>query len=1081
MPTVIFDEKQINNLHEPKELDQHSINSEKEAPLIPCAVIYDEQEINALYEENDHVPKVLEQHHINGINKEKPRPFAFPFINRAQAILNRPENAKNYLSLNGIWRFNCALNPISRPKYFYEENFDTQAWDSIKVPGNWEAQGFDNAIYIDERYPFTTNWPEIPRDYNPVGSYKREFFLDESWDGREIFLHLAGVRTASFIWINGIRVGYSQNAKNPAEFNITQHVKVGCNNISVEVYRWSNASYLEKQDMLDMSGFEREVFIYSTGKTRIYDFNFKYDLTPPYSKVSYNLSVDLSNYSDESAQMKLTVELLDDANNLNIIFSKQQIIKDMKDQSHLCFDGEINEPRLWTAETPNIYTLLMTLTDDHNEVIETTSHKVGFRQIAVIDGLLTINGKAIKIKGVNRHELHPTLGHVPTEENMLTDIRLMKEHNINAVRTSHFPCHSRWYQLCDEYGLYVIDEANIESHPLALEEDTQIGNTESWIPAHLDRVQAMVERDKNHPCIIIWSMGNEAGTGCVFETLYQWIKSKDSSRPIQYEPAGEMPYTDIVCPMYPTLERLEEFAKQKNTRPMIMIEYSHAMGNSIGILGDYWKIIDKNDNLQGGFIWEWMDHSLELTNDKGQKYWGYGKDYHPTMPTDGNFMNDGLVGADRVPHPHMAEVKKVYSPVKFSRVDLRSGRFEVHNKYDFITLNHLEINYEISQAGSLLFTGTVGTVPIEPGLSTEIKIPLNERSFNGRDDVLITLSAVTKNEHPMLGSAYEVAWEQFSLTDRKIFTPINEPSQEKLITKESDTELVIKGKDFDLIFDRKTGDIIEYTHKGTNILTSGLIPNFWRGLTDNDLGANAHQWAAIWKDAGVLRDVQSFETARVSDNEFRVTVKFNMASICSEFTFVYCVYSTGDVHVKADFIPKDLSLPIMMRFGTQLTLAAEFKYVQWFGRGPVETYADRKGAKLGIYGGTTWEQFHAYPRPQETGNKTDVRWFRLTNKEGSGLEIIADDKLLNASAWPFSADELDFVADMDSNSASGLTPMSQKHGVDVQPGDVTTLNVDLAQMGTGGQNSWGSLPPCIYQLPVQEYHYAFYMHPVSHK
>ncbi len=1044
------------------------------------AVIFDEKQINDLYEEKNNVPKVLENHQINGINKEKPRPFAFPFLNRYQAISNRPEEAKNYLSLNGVWRFHCSFNPVSRPKKFYEDDFDTSNWDSIKVPGNWEAQGFDNAIYVDERYPFTTIWPEVPRDYNPVGSYKRDFFLNDNWQGQEIFLHLGGVRTASFIWINGHRVGYTQNAKNPAEFNITQYVKPGNNIISVEVYRWSNASYIEKQDMLDMSGFEREVFIYGTGKIRIYNFNFKYELNASYSQASYNLSVDLSHYSNQVEEIKLTVELLDDTDNFNAIVVKEKMI-DSGNNKSVSFSGEIIAPRLWTAETPNLYTLLLTLTNQKGEIIEVTSHKIGFRNIAIINGRLTINGKTIKIKGVNRHELHPKLGHVPTEENMLTDIRLMKEHNINAVRTSHFPCHSRWYQLCDQYGLYVIDEANIESHPLTLKEDTQLGDTESWIPAHLDRVQAMVERDKNHPCIIIWSMGNEAGTGCVFEALYKWIKSKDASRPVQYEPAGEMPYTDIVCPMYPTLERLEEFAKQKNTRPMIMIEYAHAMGNSLGILADYWKIIDKNENLQGGFIWEWMDHSLELTNDKGQKYWGYGKDYHPTMPTDGNFLNDGLVDPNRVPHPPMAEVKKVYAPVKFSVVDLHSGRFAVKNKYDFISLNHLEIHYEITKAGVSISSGSMGTLLVEPGATAEITIPLEGAYFHDEDEFLITISAVTKNDVAMVGSGYELAWDQFSLTERKVFSPINIETCQKLNIKDEECEILIKGNDFELIFSRKTGDIIKYLHKGTNIFTSALVPNFWRGLTDNDIGAHAHEWASLWKDAGSLRELSSFVTKTISEHEFLVTVTFNLPNVSSDITYEYLIYATGDIHVQVDFIPRDLTLPMMMRFGTQVTLAPEFKYVQWFGRGPMETYADRKDAKAGIYGGTTWEQYHAYPRPQESGNKTDVRWFRLTNKEGNGLEILADKQLLNASAWPFSANELDFVADTESESASGLTAMSQKHGVDVQPGDVTTLNIDLAQMGTGGQNSWGSLPPSIYQLPVQKYHYAFYMHPISKK
>lgn len=443
------------------------------------AVVFDKQKIISLYEEYNHVPMVMENHQINGINKEAPRPHIFPFTNKYLAIQNTHHDAKNYLSLNGLWQFNCALNPESRPKDFYQENYDASDWSTIQVPGNWEAQGFDKAIYIDERFPFTTNWPEVPRDYNPVGSYRRTFSLDESWSNRQVFLQLAGARTASFIWINGHRVGYSQNAKNPAEFNITPYIRQGENSISLEIYRWSNASYVEKQDMLDMSGLEREVFIYSTGTSRIYDFHCKPQLDKSFTQGSFDVSIDIMHYDTQKNELVLSCQLLDDSNDFNVIIDKHVHFKINASKQTFYFTDQLEKPRLWSAEAPNLYTLLLTLTNEQGEIIETTSHKIGFRHIEIVCGQLTVNGKPIKIKGVNRHELHPTLGHVPTEENMLIDIRLMKEHNINAVRTSHFPCHSRWYQLCDEYGIYVVDEANIESHPLALTPETQIGNDES--------------------------------------------------------------------------------------------------------------------------------------------------------------------------------------------------------------------------------------------------------------------------------------------------------------------------------------------------------------------------------------------------------------------------------------------------------------------------------------------------------------------------------------------------------------------------------------------------------------------------
>jgi beta-galactosidase len=1040
-------------------------------------VIFDPEFIEKLYEEKDHVPAVMEDHGINGINKLPPRPYTFPFTSSHLAIANFPEKATNYLSLNGLWQFHCALNPALRPKTFFENDYDVSDWSVIKVPGNWEAQGFDHAIYIDEHFPFNTECPQVPRDYNTVGSYRRTFEVDDNWEGREIFLHLAGARTASFIWINGERVGYSQNAKSPAEFNITPYIQIGENTISVQIYRWSNASYVEKQDMLDMSGFEREIFIYSTEKTRIYDFYCKYELNETYNKCAIDLTVSLKHFNTESATLCLNAQLLNDKNHFVPIFTQDKTFtKEGTDQS-FSFYYDVDDPRLWTAETPNLYTLLLTLSDEQGKVLESTSHKIGFRNIKIINGQLKVNGIAIKIKGVNRHELHPTLGHVPTEENMLTDIRLMKEHNINAVRTSHFPCHPRWYQLCDQYGLYIIDEANIESHPLALKEETQIGNTKSWIPAHLDRIQAMVERDKNNACVIIWSMGNEAGTGCVFEALYQWIKEKDQSRPVQYQPAGEAAYTDIVCPMYPTLERLKEFSQQDDHRPMIMIEYAHAMGNSIGILRDYWNIIDNSDKLQGGFIWEWMDHSLELTNNRSQKYWGYGKDYHPDMPTDGNFMNDGLVAADRTPHPHMSEVKTVYQPVRFYQIDAISGVFEIENRYDFINLDHLSIQYNITKDGHQIYSGTFGTIDIEAGQREKIQIPLYHEHLKESCEYIVTLSAITKNEEAFIGSGYEIAWDQFYITERHSIQPKQPEDHLSLNINKTDSQLSIIGDDLIVEFNCKTGELVNYTVGGNSFIRTGLVPNFWRGLTDNDLGAKLYKTSLVWKDASVLRKLTSF-TYETTPLCISVYTQFTLPTIESYYHLVYEIYPSGDIRVKANFTPGSAELPIMLRMGLQLTIPSEYHFVQWFGRGPVETYADRKGAKIGIYGGTTIDQYHAYPRPQETGNKTDVRWVRLINNKGIGIEAIAEDKLLNTSVWPFKAEELDFVADTDGMGASGLTPISCKHGADIQHCDFTTWNIDLCQLGTGGQNSWGSLPPLDYQLTIKTYDYSFLLRPI---
>ena len=1069
-----------------KKNNSDSLSSE----ILSANVILDLNDIQSdipasYYDEVDNAPLVLEKHTVNGINKEPPRTDSFPFKNQFEAFQNDRTFSENYLSLNGIWKFNCVKKPVDKPTGFQFSEFDDSGWADIQVPGNWEALGFDHPIYLDERFPFTTNWPEIPRDYNPVGSYRRTFVIDQDWQDRAVFLHVGGARTALFVWVNGNRVGYSQNAKSPAEFNISPYLISGKNTLAFQIYRWSNGSYLEKQDMLDMSGIERDVYLFSTEKTRIYDYHCQPSLDSPSFDSKYrdghlNLQVTLKQYNDVSSGFRLKAALLDEQQAMQPVCSMEDEVTFDSGVASIEFETDITSPRHWTAETPNLYTLLLILEDASGRVLESHSQQIGFRTIDIEAGVLRVNGHPITIRGVNRHETHPVFGHYVPEESMLEDIRLMKQNNINAVRTSHYPNDSRWYQLCNQYGLYVVDEANIESHPLALSESTQIGNETSWLPAHLDRVQAMAIRDKNHPCIIIWSLGNEAGEGMIFQTLYDWLKSYDNSRPVQYEPAGDSSYTDIICPMYPRIDRLEAFAKSPSKRPMIMIEYAHAMGNSVGIINDYWKVIDQYPTLQGGFIWEWADHALLKKNEEGVEYWGYGKDYHPDMPTDGNFMNDGLVAADRTPHPHLAEVKKAYQPIRFSAIDSASGYFCIHNCYDFLSLDHVNLHWQILEDGEVLTKGNLIMPDTRAGEKSDICIDWHQNAFHPEKEYLATLSANHRCGDDVLPQNFELAWDQFEIHPRKAgIAPLSVSSTPLSINQTPDS-LIITGGAFSVEFDALSGKLSSYSLSGQELLRTGLALNFWRGMTDNDLGCRTHELASVWQHAGAKSQLCSLAVEQLDHFQIEITTEFAVPDTDCRVTIQYRVKANSDIEIVVDFTPGEAVLPDLPRFGVQMTVPSGFQSMTWYGRGPGETYSDRKGLKTGIHCGNVQEQFHPYPRPQETGNKTDVRWMKLLNQQGAGLEIVACERLLNASAWPFNASELDFKADPSGEwGASGLTPLAVGHGSEITLDDFITVNIDYGQMGTGGQNSWGAKLLDDYRLAVKPYRYSFVLRGVT--
>jgi beta-galactosidase len=667
---------------------------------------------------------------------------------------------------------------------------------------------------------------------------------------------------------------------------------------------------------------------------------------------------------------------------------------------------------------------------------------------------------------------------------MLRDIALMKQHNINAVRCSHYPNDPHWYDLADRYGLYVIDEANIESHPLAIREETQLGNETSWLPAHLDRTRRMVERDKNHPSIIAWSLGNEAGEGAIFEATYAWVKQRDPSRPVQYEPAGQAAYTDIYCPMYPPIERIVEYAESDPPKPLIMIEYAHAMGNSVGNLADYWQAIDAHPTLQGGFIWDWVDQSLARIDERGRRYWAYGHDYHPDLPTDGNFLNNGLVDPDRVPHPHLQEVKKVYQPIEFQGLDTEAGRFRVVNRYGFRDLDHVELRWTLLEDGVEVASGVADTPKTEPGEQQELFLDLEDRQRPAGREHHLTLSARLVGPEPLLPTGHEIAWEQFELSPLEGASP--EPSSRGAATAahpslelvDTEERITVRGEEFEVALSRRTGELESYRFRGHPLILEGPRPNYWRPPTDNDLGNGMHEWADVWRDAAPGRELLGI-SARASDaSEALIRVRYRLPAVRGEVEMHYRVSGDGEIRVDQRVSLDRDDLPQIPRVGTQLVLPPGFRFVTWFGRGPHESYADRKtSARVGRHTGLVDDQFHRYSRPQETGNKTDVRWIAVTDESGVGLLAVGSPRL-SSSLWPFGMEDLDFVPGAKgAESASGLVPVTSRHGAELVVRDFVTWNLDAGQMGVGGDTSWGRPVHEPYTIPATSQHYGFRLIP----
>ena len=986
-----------------------------------------------------------------------------------KALENNLNNTEFYKLLNGTWKFLYCKNLAAIPQNFSSSDFSTENWKNISVPGNWEVQGFGTPYYLDEEYPFEPNPPFFKE--NEAGIYKTSFTLSENWNGKEIFIHFASVRSAFYLWVNGEMVGYSEGSKTPAEFNIGKFLKSGENQITAQVLRYSDGSYLEGQDTWRLSGIERDVYIYARPKVYVFDCLLQSTLDEQYKNGIFQSVYNLNNSTTNDVKdWKLEVKILNSQNSIIKTFVEKVNIQ-KQNSTEINISGIIENPLHWTAETPNLYTVLVVLKNNRNEIVETFTKKIGFRSVEIFAGQLLINGVPIYIRGVNRCESDPYTGRYVSKERMIQDITLMKQLNINAVRTSHYPSTEFWYDLCDEYGLYVVDEANIEAHGMGFHEleYAPVTDNPQWENAYIDRTERMFERDKNHPSIIIWSLGNEAGDGSNFVKTYQWLKQHDSIRPVQYQPAGYEAHTDIVCPMYARFFVLEKHGHLLHERPMILCEYAHAMGNSIGNLQDYWDMFEKHRNLQGGFIWDWVDQTFYKETENGVPFWAYGGDMgDPQEMNDSNFCANGLAQADRRLNPHAFEVKKVYQNIDFYTVELSQNQIQITNKFDFRNLNEFTVIYSIFENEKLLFSKTLENLNLAPHQSTVIQVETNSIQPKAGAEYFLKFEVFTKRAENVIPQNSLIAWEQF-LLPIKIEKPLLATNSLPSITfNETDTLYLLQGENFNLTFHKTTGKIISFIYKNKEFINSGLRPDYWRSPTDNDLGNGMQNRCKIWQYAGENMIVKQCSIEKISSSEIKISIVASIAEGNAQQTIEYYVFGNADVYVKNKFTAFRNQLPELPKFGMQMFLPKDFENLTWFGRGAYESYADRwTGAPIGLYSGTAWEQYYPYVRPQENGNKTDVRWATLTSTDGYGLLITANN--------PFYLN----VQNFNTHKLDWKIGISQRHGSDIERDNFVSLNIDYKQMGVGGDNTWGAPVHPEYCLPATTYEYSFRIKPFS--
>ncbi|EFG12698.1 beta galactosidase small chain [Bacteroides xylanisolvens SD CC 1b] len=972
--------------------------------------------------------------------------------------------------MNGTWKFVYAPSIAESIKDFYRTDLSDNDWDTIIVPSNWEIQGFGEPIIRNIQYVFSPNPPYIDVD-NPVGTYRRTFTVPQNWQGREVLLHFGSISGYARIYVNGQQVGMTKASKTPAEFNVTNYLKKGENLLAVQVYRWHDGSYMEDQDFWRLSGIERDVFLTAYPQTTIWDFFLHAGLDDTYRHGQFRATVDLRSFNTNATLQKgtLTLDLKDAGGKTVLSAQKVYCISDIS--TTLTFEGTVRNVRKWSAEHPSLYDCILTLRSDGDKQQTVVAHKVGFRRIEIKNARLLVNGVPTYIKGVNRHEHNDTLGHVQTREIIMNDLRLIKQLNMNAVRTSHYPNHPLFYQLCDQYGIYVVDEANIETHgmgsvPYFKDTIPHPAYRPEWYAAHVDRITRMVERDKNHPCIIGWSLGNECGNGIVFHDEYKRLKKYDPGRFVQFEQAWEDWNTDVVCPMYPNMWKITEYRKSGKQRPFIMCEYAHAQGNSNGNFKDLWDIIYDSPNLQGGFIWDFMDQGFKVKTEPrdGRTYWTYnGKmgSYKWLEDKKGelNTGTDGLISANGIPKPQAYEVKKVYQYIQFSAKDLGKGIISIKNRYDFTNLDEYAFIWEIYKNGEKISTGDFN-VDLIPHEEKEIRLSLPVIPEDG-NEYFLNLYAHTRVATDLVPAGYEVAREQMQLNKSSFFTSLP-PCSGKLSYETKDNILSFQSGGVSGKIDLKKGILFDYMINGEQPIKQYPEPAFWRAPIDNDFGNKMPTLAGVWRTAHVNRYVKKVTIDEQNEKGLSIRIDWILNDIQVPYMMEYLICNNGAIVVTGSIDLTGTKLPELPRFGMRMELHQPYENLVYYGRGPFENYIDRYSSSfIGRYEDKVENQFYWYTRPQETGNKTDVRWLSLLDSEGQGVRITGLQPIA-FSALHFSPEDLD----------PGLTRKLQ-HTIDIVPQKNIFLHVDLKQRGLGGDNSWGMYPHNEYRLLDKKYTYSY--------
>lgn len=1008
---------------------------------------------------------------VIGRNKEEPHSTLVPYPDATAAARKL---SPFEMSLNGTWKFNWVRKPNLRPMDFYRLDYDANAWQEIPVPSNVELLGYGTPIYSNATYPFSRIAPKVtvaPIDYtwtaykdrDPVSSYRKEFTLPDAWNGRRVFVVFDGVSSAFYLWIDGQMVGYSEDSRLPAEFDITKYVKYGSNLLAAQVYRWSDGSYLEDQDFWRMSGIFRNVTLVSRAPQFIRDYYFHPVLDKQYRDADLGISVTVRNTAGAAAPVTVEASLRDAAGRevFQTLTSKADVAAGGEQTIRL--DRKVLNPRKWSAEDPNLYALMLTLRDARGNILEAIPAQVGFRSTEIRKGQLLVNGKPIYIKGVNRHEIDPDHGQYVPTETMIKDIKLMKQFNINAVRTSHYPNAPEWYALCDRYGIYVFDEANIESHGYNSWGEQRISTGEDFKQAHIERVRRMIERDKNHPSIIAFSLGNEAGIGANFAAAKQWAKDHYTEFPISYESTQSF-HGDFYSPMYtPPQNMIGDWMVYGKNRPMILIEYSHSMGNSDGNFQQYWDVIESHRQTQGGFIWDWVDQGIRKKAPDGREFWAFGGDFGD-KPNDQNFVCNGVIGPDRKPHPGLFEVKKVYQNIKVAPVDLGSGKVNIRNKNFFVNLSRFNATWVLQENGKTIQRGTLARLNVAPRESIDVTIPIRKPALKPGAEYFLNVSFALPADTLWAPKGHVVAWDQFEMPYKAPAATAHSSMPEVTFTQ--DTKMIqIKGNGFSASIGAQSGALESLLYKDREFITRSPSPNFWRPPTDNDRGNNMPERLDVWHNAGNERSVSSVSAKQISPSEVQVAVESRILDGKASYKTVYTFYGDGAVEIENTFSPTGdakKSLPDMPRFGMQMGIPAAYQNVAWFGRGPQENYWDRNtGAAVGLYANTVDGMFTDYVEPTEYGNRTDVRWVTFSDKSGNGIRV-SGMPLIYFSAWPYETRELE----------------TKDHPYLMSRAKDITVNIDYKQMGVGGDDSWGALPHDEFRLWVQDYGYKFRVEPV---